>query len=417
MQQPNIRHHSFSLKGINPKVTPEGFYVFENVKVAKIGMFPWRVSELEQDGILNVLTDLDRSETVYLQRDSISQEAIDSLKGKFLTNDHPSSGLVTPRNAKDQMVGTLGSGLMDGEWLVLDQIVVGDQQSIIDLQSGKVELSIGYTYETPVDWVEGLPYVAKEVIIYINHVAIVARGRAGPECRFNKQDLEMDNEKLDKISNAIEQMKVISGTLSSRLNALEIKSKSEAVNGTILSSASEEIPSEENGKGTEIAEGVSKNDISGEQVQKPGSSVECGSGIGKNESPEGVSGKGDPKENPTEEEGSEENSERANTGETVMAEKLNIEVVEEFARKNDLFILNAGDMNALLKQVNTNGLIGLKGGKEFTSKDKTRINMQSFVELVDAELAVRKVQDEADKLNGRNNDAPETASLSDFLGI
>lgn len=399
-QLPKIRHHTVSLKGINPRVTPEGFYAFENVKVAKTGLFPWLVSELEQDGIRSALPDLGLAETVYLQRDSISKEAIDSIYLKPLSNDHPERGLVTPDNALEKGHGALGRGFMDGEWLVLDMVLVYTRQAKDALQSGKVELSIGYTYETPVEWVENLPYVAKEVIIYINHVAIVARGRAGPECRFNKREIKMDDEKIDKLFNSIEQIKGISSSLSLRLNALErMNSKSEVKNGVVPSSPSEEGAKQEEGKrGCDSKAGE-------EEGERP-----AGNGSGSEGKPEGGEGSG-------EEDSSSKESKRENTGEEVMKKELTIDAVEEYARSNDLFIVNMLDMQTLLKQVNTNGLIGLKSGKEFTSKDKTRINMKPFNELIDSELAVRKVEEEANKLTGRNNDAPSEVSMCDVIGI
>lgn len=407
VKEHKIRHHSFSLKGITPKVTPEGFYLFENVKVARTGLFPWMVAELEQDGILNSLPSLQRSETVQIQRDSFSQEAIDSLSLKPLTNDHPSNGLVTPVNASKNIHGAMGNAFIDDEWLKVDKVIVYTQEAKDALESGKVEVSIGYTYKTPVEWLKDLPYVAKEVIICINHVAIVVRGRAGPECRLNEQEHEMENEKLDQLTSSIEQFKTIAASLSLRLNALEAAKNKEDSNVTISSNTTEE---------------ASKNELSKEK-ETPGGQENSGSKeTGISEGGESGERKNSSEKSVTTTEGSKEQSQfqeqskRGNEGEKVMNDKINDEMIEEYARKNDLFILNSLDMQALLKQVSVNGLIGFKNGKEFTSKDKTRINMQSFSDIIDSEIASRKIQEEAEQKTSRINNSSEI-DLCDAIGI
>jgi hypothetical protein len=403
----SIRHNTFNVDGITPEVTPEGFYIFRNVKVARIGLFPWLVSELEQDGIRNVFPELRRNEVVYLQRDSFDQDMLAKLQPLKITNDHPrGNGLVTPKNVKQVGVGSAANPYMDEEWLCYGIIVVEDEQSLMDLNSGKVELSIGYTYQTPVEFIKGLPYVAKEVIIRLNHIAIVKKGRAGDKCRFNELEEDMSEETVKQVQSltaTVDQFKSIVSNMSLRLNTLEQSNK-------LLTEK--------------------KNELVSPKTNGSNERGNSGPGIGIESEPGPDSGDGAP--DGTESDPARGNEEvlqettqapvvpsteftRTNSGEPIVTTTTQIthEQIEQFSRENDMFFTATTDMQALLKVINTNGLIGLRDGKEFTSKDKTRLN-----KLIDEELNARKTQEAADELKNRANSAVNTSvSLNDALGI
>lgn len=405
-----IRYNTIDLTGIRPDITPEGFYIFRDVKVARLGLFPWLVAELEQDGIKSIFPELKRNETVYLQRDSIDEEMLKKLPPLKLTNDHPRRGnLVTPKNAKEVGVGSAANPYMDGEWLKYGIIVVEDESAISEINSGKVELSIGYTYQTPVYFEKGLPYVAKEVILRLNHIAIVKRGRAGSECRFNELEDSMSEEVLKQIgdlSSSMEQFKGILSGFSLRLNSLEKnKQTTEKVN--------EPVPHATNATNQRAN---SSSGIGSGDGQSVGTGNGGDAGVGTNNAT--TSETGDRIKEPVQETtqtASTQEVTRTNSGEsTVSNSAITLEQVEQFVRENDMFFTATTDMQTLLKQVNTNGLIGLRDGKEFSPKDKTRIN-----KLIDDELAARKTQEDADKEKARLNSAatPATVSLNDALGI
>ncbi|MNF86843.1 hypothetical protein D3C84_692920 [compost metagenome] len=78
-----------------------------------------------------------------------------------------------------------GPGRPDGEFVAAD-LIVKDQKTISDINSGKCEISAGYTAvydETPGVTEGGQAYYYIQRDIKINHVAIVARARAGANAR------------------------------------------------------------------------------------------------------------------------------------------------------------------------------------------------------------------------------------------
>lgn len=113
-----------------------------------------------------------------------SNRALASFIAKPLTNDHPSQG-VDIDNWRDLTGGVIGETLRDGEYARLSGLMT-DKALIADYRAGKKELSGGYSAKLIIgDGVnaKGESYVAKQTEIDGNHVAFVARGRAGSECR------------------------------------------------------------------------------------------------------------------------------------------------------------------------------------------------------------------------------------------
>ena len=395
-----IRHHTLSLTGISPEKTDEGFYVFRDVKVARTGLFEWACVELASDGIKQAFPDLRDGDIVNLQRDSISPEAVKSLDLKPITNNHPSEGLVTPKNATGTVVGAIGEGsYVEGEWLYAKSIIVYDESSKLDLESGKVEVSIGYTYETPVDFVKDLPYVAKEVIIYINHVAIVNRGRAGSECRFNEElNNQMNETEIKVIQDDVKSLQLVNANLVNRLNSLEDKFESE---------------SKPEGKEDEH---VSKNSDAEEECLEK-------TGVAGNSEAEGSEGGEEDGSEDKPEDGEKERADRKNQGEISLKKFDEIIVEAEAAYKeenrgNDMFYTSLLSMLDLLKQVSTNGLIGIKNGKGFGSKEHTRANSEALTKMIDDEIATRSdVSSEGDAATRENGAVDNNDSFFNTLAI
>lgn len=112
--------------------------------------------------------------------------AMASAAHKPLTVDHPARD-VDAATWKATAVGWTGDApVRDGETLRIP-MMIADAAAIADIASGKRELSCGYRCE--LDWTAGRTpsgevYDARQVGIRLNHVAIVAAGRAGAECRI-----------------------------------------------------------------------------------------------------------------------------------------------------------------------------------------------------------------------------------------
>ena len=109
--------------------------------------------------------------------------SLDSFKSVVVTNDHPPQ-FVDTRTVRDVQVGHVGSDVHREADFVRASITVTDGATIQAIRDGKTELSCGYTAELVPEQgvVDGEAYAGRQTKIRGNHVAIVDRGRAGPEC-------------------------------------------------------------------------------------------------------------------------------------------------------------------------------------------------------------------------------------------
>lgn len=102
--------------------------------------------------------------------------------GLPLTVGHPDVFLDVLTTRAHQ-VGSISSPRREADKLVAD-VLVTDLPAIEQVQRGVRQISVGYEAEldpTPGVWM-GQPYDAVQRNIQPNHIAIVDRGRAGPEC-------------------------------------------------------------------------------------------------------------------------------------------------------------------------------------------------------------------------------------------
>lgn len=115
------------------------------------------------------------------------QESMASLAMIPVTNNHP-DGLIDSESARDYQVGMTGEIVTVADDTYLDvKSVITDHETIEDAENGKVELSPGYRCEldfTPGVW-KGEKYDAIQRNIRYNHLAIVKKGRSGPEVRLH----------------------------------------------------------------------------------------------------------------------------------------------------------------------------------------------------------------------------------------
>ncbi len=113
---------------------------------------------------------------VYVKReeqDVFDEDSLASIKGKPVTSNHPDE-MVNSKNFKKYVVGFIGDVRRDGDNIVGD-IVINDMDSIEKILDGTLkDLSLGYTAEL-VPTGDG---ELKQTNIVINHLALVAEGRA-----------------------------------------------------------------------------------------------------------------------------------------------------------------------------------------------------------------------------------------------
>ena len=116
--------------------------------------------------------------------------------GLPLTVGHPDVFLDVLTTRAHQ-VGSISSPRREADKIVAD-LLVTDLAAIEQVQRGVRQISVGYEAEldfTPGTWF-GVPYDAVQRNIQPNHIAIVDRGRAGPECaiRLDQGDTMLDLE-------------------------------------------------------------------------------------------------------------------------------------------------------------------------------------------------------------------------------
>lgn len=152
------------------------------------------------------LTDRDPTDIVKIYRpeeEVFNDESLKSFGNKPVTNNHPPE-LVNPSNSKQFSVGMSGPEVVRDGMFAKTILHVTDGEAIKNIESGKVELSNGYTAD--IEWISGVTpngdqYDAIQRNIKGNHIAIVERGRAGTACRVadNLPDIG-DNVNMAKIT-------------------------------------------------------------------------------------------------------------------------------------------------------------------------------------------------------------------------
>lgn len=114
------------------------------------------------------------------------QDSLSSFAHRPITNDHPREP-VTADNWKGLAVGQTSDEVTAEAIYVRIPLMVSDAAAIADIEGGKHELSPGYSCDldwTPGKTQNGEQYDAQQRKIRVNHIAIVDRGRSGPNVRI-----------------------------------------------------------------------------------------------------------------------------------------------------------------------------------------------------------------------------------------
>jgi len=137
--------------------------------------------QLYSDGKGGVRRELRLPEHVF------EKASLDSFGNITVTNNHPDTGLINAAVASRYAVGMTGDVVARDGSRMRGKIALFDGGAIDAAESGKVQLSNGYTcdlvHQSGVHPEFG-EYDAIQTNIRGNHVAIVDAGRAGPECRM-----------------------------------------------------------------------------------------------------------------------------------------------------------------------------------------------------------------------------------------
>ena len=157
------------------ELTPEG-YLRAWATIARTGV--------------QMYTDADGSiRREYRPEDEVaSPESLTSFGGKAITLEHPPV-LLDSANTKDYQIGFTGNEIIYDTGFVRAVMTITDQQAIEKIMRGDAkEVSAGYRVEydpTPGVTDSGEHYDGIQRMISGNHVAVVRRGRAGPQVKLH----------------------------------------------------------------------------------------------------------------------------------------------------------------------------------------------------------------------------------------
>lgn len=160
--------------------TDEGFLIVPS-RISRTGIQEYTAAEMG-------LSDRDPTDIIRVFRpeeEVFSNESLLSFSNKPVTNNHPPV-LVDASNFKEYSVGHSSKEISRDGMFVKAELTIMDLDSIKAIESGKSELSNGYTSD--IEWTEGISpdgesFDAVQRKIKGNHIAIVERGRAGFACR------------------------------------------------------------------------------------------------------------------------------------------------------------------------------------------------------------------------------------------
>lgn len=211
-------------------------------------------------------------------------DSMNSLAGVPLTNKHPAE-MVDSKNAKKHMVGFTSDRVEQEDIFLKTSVTITDDRTIEKVErDGVREVSCGY--EAELEWTPGVydgqEYDAIQRNIRYNHLAVVDRGRAGPQVRLHldAEDaiLEDDNgtqqnHSKHKKEDAMAKIKLgdveyeCDGGLASAIKDA-VKDAKKAGYDEAMSKGKKEKKDSEDSLQKEIETLKAKNDELGEEIKK-----------------------------------------------------------------------------------------------------------------------------------------------------
>ena len=167
------------------EVMPNGF-ISITANLTRTGIFTYR--HIRPDGSVKIMKQLRIEEEVF------SEEAMESLAGLPITNNHPSE-LVSPENASEYIVGMASDNPKrvhapvqgDSEDYIQQRLTIFDD-SVITLIKGKTKSEMSLGYQCELDFTagkyKGEQYDCIQRNIRYNHGSIVDQARGGPNCKI-----------------------------------------------------------------------------------------------------------------------------------------------------------------------------------------------------------------------------------------
>ena len=145
-------------------------------RVARTGIQDYLACELGLDGDPTRVVKVMRPES-----EVFNDSAMSSYEGVDVTIEHPKS-FVDAESYKDISKGTVLNAVRDGDFVKAD-VIIKSEDAIKEVESGKVQLSAGYS-AVYVEATDSDPFDYIQTNIRINHVAVVSKARAGAQARL-----------------------------------------------------------------------------------------------------------------------------------------------------------------------------------------------------------------------------------------
>jgi len=184
----------------NAVITDQGFMKVP-IRATRVGVFKYYTA----DGSL--------TRELRLPEEVFSEESMASLASVPITDQHPKE-MVNAKNAKRHTIGFTGEKVekVDNFFLDVNGIITHDEAIKRAMAKGAQEVSCGYTADIEMSSgvFNGETYDAIQRNIRYNHVALVDKGRAGPDVklRLDEHDAVLYNENINLDKSEDKSMKV-----------------------------------------------------------------------------------------------------------------------------------------------------------------------------------------------------------------
>lgn len=216
------------------ETTPQG-YLKTTAKITKGTVLQYYGHEIGlTDSRANRLVDVNRTIEELSKPDTLK-----SIDGMPITITHPDKKSVDATDWKNKTVGHVQNPRAEGNYIVCDAYI--QDASAIELLKNKDirELSVGYE-PSDIQEVNGKFYHKN---IKVNHVAIVAKGRAGSDCRLNDSKSKIGANLMPKKNKLL----ALIDSFRKRLNDAEGELSKEEINKMIdeLTKQLEEVQGKE----------------------------------------------------------------------------------------------------------------------------------------------------------------------------
>lgn len=158
-------------------------YLVASAKVARTGIQIYSGREMGRPDMTTVRVYRPQSEV-------FAKDAMASFAHRPMTLNHPAE-MVTAANWRDHAIGQTGDEVArDGEFVRVPMVLM-DDGAIRAVESGKNQLSMGYT--AVIDWTsgeapDGQAYDAVQKDLRMNHLAVVAAARGGSELKLGDEN-------------------------------------------------------------------------------------------------------------------------------------------------------------------------------------------------------------------------------------